>query len=65
MASIKRQLSEPEEPESKKPKAALSDSPEHKTKQRVVLNPADCDLGIQNPFFHSSFFFTFWIFIKP
>lgn len=67
MASIKRQLSEPEEPESKKPKAALSDSPEHKTKQRVVLNPADCDLdfnivgdGLQGSALHDHGFAYCW-----
>eukprot|EP00261_Vitis_vinifera_P016804 XP_010646145.1 PREDICTED: heterogeneous nuclear ribonucleoprotein U-like protein 1 isoform X3 [Vitis vinifera] len=67
MASIKRQLSEPEEPESKKPKAVLSDSPEHKTKQRVVLNPADCDLdfnivgdGLQGSALHDHGFAYCW-----
>lgn len=48
MASTKRQRSISDEPESKKPKVTEATVPHyepHNTKERVVLNPADCDLG--------------------
>lgn len=59
MASIKRHLPQEDEHEAKKPKiACVSDAPELKEQHPVVLNPADCDLGISS--LSKAFFFFFF-----
>lgn len=61
MASIKRHLPQEDEHEAKKPKiACVSDAPELKEQHPVVLNPADCDLGISS--LSKAFFFFFFSF---
>jgi hypothetical protein len=47
MASMKREHSEQGERETKKAKIDdVIEAPESKPAERVVLNPADCNLGI-------------------
>ncbi|KAK9267331.1 hypothetical protein L1049_009755 [Liquidambar formosana] len=67
MASTKHERPKADEPETKKAKVAIADSSEAKAKQRVVLNPADCDLdfdvegdGLQGYALHKEGFAYCW-----
>lgn len=61
----KRELSQADEPQSKKEKIEdVTEWSGSMTTQRVVLNPADCNLGIFSsflPFLLPLGFFTSWI----